>query len=630
MSSVFWFTFSDMERRLTAILAADVVGYSRLMGANESGTLAALKAIQTDFIDGKIAQHQGRIVKLTGDGMLVEFSSVVNAVSCAAEVQRGMRDRNAGVPQERRIEFRIGVNLGDVIVEGEDIFGDGVNVAARLESIAKPGGITISGSVRDHVGNRLDLAFEDMGEQALKNIERPIHVYSVSLSKPAGRDTKDAMPAREEQPERPSIAVLPFNNMSGDPEQEYFSDGITEDIITDLSKVSGLFVVARNTAFTYKGKPVKVQQVGQELGVAFILEGSVRKAGSRVRVTGQLISSRDGGHVWADRYDRDLTDIFAIQDDITHAIVEQLKVKLLPQEKKSIGQTPTDSVEAYTYYLRGRQFMQRHSKSNYQLARRMFAKAVELDPLYARAYAGIADCDSFLFLHYHLDVGIDSILATSAKALALESGLAEAHASRGLALSLGQRYEEAMAEFEQAIALDPNSFEAHYFYARACVSQGKLERAAVLFERAAENKPDDYQSLCLSIQVYRSLGRHRDGESAARRGIERAERELTLRPENSRPAYLGAAALITLGDTDRAREWTSRALAIDPDDILTQYNVVCNYSLLGEIQRAFDLLERLLPHAGHELRRGWIKQDSSLDPLRSHPRYQKVLELIGQ
>src|SRR5438874_1150733 len=563
MSSVFWFTFSDMERRLTAILAADVVGYSRLMGANETGTLAALKALQTDFIDGKIAEHQGRTVKLTGDGMLVEFPSVVSAVACAADVQRGMRDRNAGVPQERRIEFRIGVNLGDVIVEGGDIFGAGVNVAARLESIAKPGGITISGSVRDHVGNRLDLAFEDMGEQALKNIERPIHVYGVAQNKPAARDTEDAVPAQREQLERPSIAVLPFNNMSGDPEQEYFSDGITEDIITDLSKVSGLFVVARNTAFTYKGKPVKVQQVGQELGVAFILEGSVRKAGSRVRVTGQLISSRDGGHVWADRYDRDLTDIFAIQDEITHAIVEQLKVKLLPQEKKSIGQTPTDNVEAYTYYLRGRQFMQRHSKSNYQLARRMFAKAVELDPLYACAYAGIADCDSFLFLHYHLDVGIDSILATSAKALALESGLAEAHASRGLALSLGQRYEEAMAEFEQAIALDPNSFEAHYFYARACVSQGKLERAAVLFERAAENKPDDYQSLCMLIHVYRSLGRERDSKSAAQRTIERAEGELTLHPENPRPAYLGAIALVVLGETDRAREWVSRALAID-------------------------------------------------------------------
>src|SRR6266513_877552 len=383
-----------MERRLTAILAADVVGYSRLMGANETGTLAALKTLQTDFIDGKIAEHQGRIVKLTGDGMLVEFPSVVNAVACAADVQRGMRDRNAGMSQERRIEFRKGVNLGDVIVEGEDIFGDGVNVAGRLESIAPVGGITVSQSVRDHVGNRLGLTFEDMGERRLKNIERPIRVYSISLDAPPSGET---------------------------------------------------IAIARNTAFTYKGKSVEAQQVAKHLGVNFILEGSVRKAGSRVRVTGQLIDGKKGGHMWADRYDRDLTDIFAIQDEITHAIVEQLKVKLLPQEKKSIGQTPTDNVEAYTYYLRGRQFMQRHSKSNYQLARRMFAKAVELDPLYARAYAGIADCDSFLFLHYHLEAGIDSILATSAKALALDNRLAEAHASRGLALSLGQRHEDAIA-----------------------------------------------------------------------------------------------------------------------------------------------------------------------------------------
>src|SRR6266404_2715971 len=618
-----------MERRLTAILAADVVGYSRLMGTNEAGTLAALKALQTDFIDGKIAEHHGRIVKQTGDGMLVEFPSVVNAVACATEVQRGMRDRNADVPGDRRIQFRVGVNLGDVIVEGEDIFGDGVNVAARLESIAKPGGITISGSVRDHVGNRLDLAFEDMGEQTLKNIERPIRVYSVSLNSPAAQDIKDATPAREEQLERPSIAVLPFNNMSGDPEQEYFSDGITEDIITDLSKVSGLFVVARNTAFTYKGKPVKVQQVGQELGVAFILEGSVRKAGSRVRVTGQLISSKDGGHVWAKRYDRDLTDIFAIQDEITHAIVEQLKVKLLPQEKEVIGQAPTGNVEAYTYYLRGRQFLHQHSKSNYQLARRMFSKAVELDPLYARAYAGIADCDSFLVLHYHENIAIESILATSAKALALDNGLAEAHASQGLALiSLGRRHEEAMAEFEQAIALDPNLFEAHYFYARACVAGGKLEQAAALFARAAEIKPDDYQALCLLVAIYRSLGRNADMESAAQRGIERAERELSLHPENPRPAYLGASALIELGEKDRAREWVSRALAIAPDDILTQYNVACAYSLLGDIEPAFDLLERLLPNAGHELKSGWIKHDSDLDPLRNHPRYQKILEAI--
>ena len=485
LSDAVW--FAEMERRLSAIVAADVVGYSRMMGANEAGTLPeALKAARAEIVDSRIATHQGRLVKLTGDGMLVEFPSVVNAVACAAEVQRALRDRNAAVPRARRIEFRIGVSLGDVMVEGDDIYGDGVNIAVRLERFSKPGGIAISQTVRDHVGNRLDLAFEDCGEQKLKNIEKPVRVYSISLGTTLAGTTTGAAIKREERPQerRPSVAVLPFTNMSGDPEQEYFSDGITEDIITDLSKISGLFVVARNTAFTYKDKPRTVQQVGQELGVQFLLEGSVRKAGSRVRVTGQLVSTEEGDHIWAERFDRDLTDIFAIQDEITHAIVEQLKVKLLPQERNSIEQTPTDNVEAYTYYLRGRQFLHRHSKSYYHLARRMFAKAIELDPRYARAYAGIADCDSFLLLHYHVDVPIGRILANTDKALALDNRLAEAHASRGLALSIEKRFEESVTEFEQATALDRNSFEAHYLYARASFAHGNFERAATLFERA--------------------------------------------------------------------------------------------------------------------------------------------------
>ena len=496
-----------------------------------------------------------------------------------------------------------------------------------MEGIAPPGGIAVSQSVCDQVGKRLDLVFEDMGERRLKNIERPIRVYTISLDAPSTQEADGGASGTRE--EKPSIAVLPFINMSGDPEQEYFSDGITEDIITDLSKVSALSVVARNTAFTYKGKPVKVPEVAKELGVSFVLEGSVRKAGSRVRVTGQLINGKDDRHVWADRYDRDLTDIFAIQDEITHAIVEQLKVKLLPQEKKAISQAPTDNVEAYTFYLRGRQFMERSLKGYYQLARQMFAKAVELDPLYARAYAGIADCDSFLFLYYHVEgVTTDDILATSAKALALDSGLAEAHASRGLAFSLQKRYDEATAEFEQAIAFDPNSFEAHYFYGRACFVQGKLEKAAALFERVAEVKPDDYQALILSVQIYRSLGRDAEAKIAAQRGLERAESALTLHPDNPRAAYLGASALNTLGESDRAREWLSRALAIDPHDVNTQYNAACIYSKLGDIDAAFDLLERLLPHAGPDLKAGWIKHDSSLDVLRTHPRYQKILEII--
>ncbi|MGA7275459.1 MAG: adenylate/guanylate cyclase domain-containing protein [Candidatus Udaeobacter sp.] len=611
-----------MERRLTAILAADVVGYSRLMGADEAGTLATLKEIRSELIETEIAQHLGRIVKLTGDGILAEFPSVVSAVACAAEMQRGLNERAAGAPSDRRVEFRVGVNLGDVIVEGDDIYGDGVNVAVRLESIAEPGGICVSQSVRDHVGNRLDVTFEDRGEQNLKNIERPIRVYNVLL------EDLDFAEATSMKEDRPSVAVLPFNNMSGDPEQEYFSDGITEDLITDLSKISGLFVIARHTAFTYKNKPVKVQQVGQELGVTFILEGSVRKAGTRVRVTGQLIRSKDGNHVWAERFDRDLTDIFAIQDGITHAIVEQLKVKLLPQEKKSIGQVPTENIEAYTYYLRGRDFLHRRTKHYLQLARRMFANAVELDPNYAQAYAGMSACDAYLYMTYHMDVPIDGILATAAKALALDRKLAEAHASRGVALSAGQRYEEAKAEFEKAIALNADSFEAHFFYARASFAQGQIERAAPLFERASEIKPDDYQSPCLLIQIYKSLDREQDCKRVARKGIELAERELMRHPEDSRPAQLGSGALFALGETERSREWTARGMAIDPDDPVVQYNAACSYSRLGDTDAALDLLERCLPNLGHE-KVNWSKYDSELDPVRSHPRYQKIIEAVG-
>ena len=550
-----------MERRLTAIFAADVVGYSRLMGLDEAGTLSALKTHRREMADGKIAEHQGRIVKLTGDGMLVEFPSVVNAVACAADIQRRMRERNVDVPEERRIEFRIGVHLGDIIFEDNDIYGDGVNIAARIESIAKPGGVAVSGSVRDNVGNRLDLSFEDTGEQTLKNIERPIRVYNVNLfdGAPPRATSGAAQPKAEPAKEKPSIAVLPFNNMSGDPEQEYFSDGITEDIITDLSKISGLLVIARNSVFTYKGKSADVQEVSRRFNVATVLEGSVRKAGQRVRINAQLIDGKDGTHLWADRYDRDLTDIFAIQDEITHTIVDQLKVRLLPEEKKAIEQAPTENVEAYTYYLRGREFFHRGTKLNYRLARRMFAMAIELDPLYARAYAGTADCDSFLFLDYSEEVSLDDILANAAKALEIDSGLAEAHASRGLALSVGQRYEEAEREFEQAIAGNPNLFVAHYFYARSCYARGKLENAAIHWERAAEIDPNDYQSSSLLVQVYRSLGRPVEQEQAARRGLERAERELARNPENPRPAYLGANILAGLGEFDRAKEWAARS-----------------------------------------------------------------------
>jgi adenylate cyclase len=535
-----------------------------------------------------------------------------------------MQTRTASMPDDRSIQFRVGVNLGDVIVEGDDIYGDGVNVAARLEGVAAPGGIAVSQSVRDQVGNRLDLIFEDRGEQQLKNIEKPIRVYHVLLEEPES----DAMPSKKQ--EKPSIAVLPFTNMSGDPEQEYFSDGITEDIITDLSKISGLSVIARNTSFTYKGKAVKAQTVGKELGASFILEGSVRKAGARVRVTGQLVNSNDGTFIWAERFDRDLTDIFAIQDEITHAIVEQLKVKLLPQEKRSIEQAPTENVEAYTLYLRGRDFQIRYSKRYFELARRMFAKAIELDPNYARAYAGIAHCDSWLYMVYQVDVSLEGILETAAKALTLDNKLAEAHTARGVALAAARKFDEANAEFERALTLDPNSFEVHFLYARPAFMQGKIARAVELLERAAEINPAAVQPQGLLIQMYRSLGRDSETKAAARKTVELAERELVLHPEDPRPAIAGALALLELGEKDRAKEWTTRAQAIEEEDPICVYNIACVNGRLGEFDAAFDLLDRVIRSSDRQFWKDWIENDSDLDGLRNHPRYPQLVALLNE
>ena len=617
-----------MERRLSAIMAADVVGYSRLMGANEVATLTSLREHRDELIDPCIASHQGRIVKLTGDGMLVEFSSVVSAVDCAVDVQREMRVRNADVPVERRIEFRIGINLGDVIVDGDDIFGDGVNVASRIEGVAKPGGVSVSGNVRENVGNKLDLEFEDSGEQELKNIAFPVRVFNIVIGSGAARKAAGAAEPQSDA-DKPSIAVLPFNNMSDDPGQEFFSDGITEDIITDLSKVSGLFVVGRNTSFLYKGKPIQLQAVAAELGVKFILEGSVRKAGERVRVTGQLIDGATGGHVWADRYDRDLTDIFAIQDEITQSIVAQLKIKLLPEERKAITQAPTANVEAYTHYLKGRQFFHNSTKRYLGLARQMFAKAVEIDPSFARAYAGMANCDSRLAGWFGEPIPVEEIMATADKALALDPQLAEAYTARGNALGvMGERAKSKVA-FERALELDPNSFDANLFYASYWVNEGEPERSIAFYTRAIELSPDDCQAPFLLDLALRALGRTEESGRYARLGLKRAEEQLRDHPESSRPAQLGAGALASLGENERAKQWLARALAIDPDDTHLQYNAACTWTQLGEYDRAFDLLEVWTQHGGG-ISKSWFRRDPDLEPLRDQPRYQKLLELLGE
>ena len=620
----------NVERRLAAILAADVVGYSRLMEANEERTMGALRQHRREFFDPTVIKNGGRIFKTMGDGFLVEFGSVINAARCAVEIQRGMLERNAGVPEDRHIKFRIGINVGDLIVDGDDFYGDGVNMAARLEGLAGPGGIACSAVVRNQIGNKLEIEFLDQGEKTVKNIAQPVHVYFINMTEagPSRQAQSTGGAFQQAKSDKPSVAVLPFANMSNDPEQEFFSDGITEDIITDLSKVSGLFVLGRNTVFTYKGKAVDLEGIAKKLGVAYLVEGSVLKSGNRVRITAQLIEGSNGGHLWADRYDRDLSDIFAVQDEITKTIVEQLKVKLLPEEKKAIEQAPTDNVEAYTHYLRGRQFLHTATKSSLLQGRRMFARAMELDPHFALAYAGMANCDSRLHYRHGVAISADEILATTSKALALDPNLAEAHAARGTALMIGGCRTEAAAAFEQALALDSNCYEANQQYAEFCVTKGDFEPAALHYLRAMEIQPDDYQAPIFLLSVLQSLRRPEEAAKYARLAVKRAEEALRLHPESSKPAQNGAVALAFLGERERAKEWLALALEIDPDDNLAHYNAACTYSLLGEIDQAIDLLETCLQQVGSDFKL-WFKNDSDLDPIRNHPRYQKLLELAG-
>ena len=385
-----------VERRLTAILAADVAGYSRLIGADEEGTLAQLKAFRKTLVDPTIAKHRGRIVKTTGDGMLVEFASAVDAARCAVEVQRGMADENTEIPQAKRIEFRIGIHLGDIIIDDNDIFGDGVNIAARLESIAVPGGISISRAVHDQVRDRINVCFDDKGEIALKNIARPVQVFAISGAKESKTTVSPESKPALALPDKPSIAVLPFTNMSGDPEQDYFADGMVEDIITALSHFKALFVIARNSSFTYKGRAVDVKQVGRELGVRYVLEGSVRKAANRVRITGQLVDTATGAHLWADRFDGGLGDIFDLQDQVTESVVGAIAPAVEKAEIERAKRKPTESLDAYALYLRGlARFYQFANRQANDEALRLFNSAIELDPDFASAYGRAAFCYVF-------------------------------------------------------------------------------------------------------------------------------------------------------------------------------------------------------------------------------------------
>ena len=606
------------QRRLAAILAADVVGYSRLMERDEAGTLAKLKDRRGEILAPLVAHYRGRIVKVMGDGVLVEFASAVNAVECAVELQERMTAAESAESQDRRIVLRIGVNLGDVMVEGSDLYGDGINIAARIEALADPGSVFISQAVYTHVRGKVPQGFEDLGEQKLKNMSEPVGIYRVSG---ATISSEGATLSRAAHASKPSVAVLPFTNMSGDPEQEYLSDGITEDIITDLSKVSTLNVLSRNTTFAFKGKSVDTAQLVMKLKAGYVVEGSVRKADGRVRITAQLIDASTDSHVWAERYDRKLTDIFALQDEISQAIVAALRIRLLPDEKKAIENRSTHNAEAYQFYLLGRHYVGLHSTRSLETALQFGRRALEIDPHYARAFALVGVCQSFL---NRMGKSEEPGLLASESALLLDPTLAEAHAVKGRVLALAGRVEEALVAHEESLRLEPDSHDVRHNYALTCMILGRHGPAIEHFERAAQLQEADYFSLSLAAQCYEALGQLDRAKDVARRALERVEREIALRPDNGNAVEHGAGLLAYLGEKERAKEWASRALIMEPDDPLGHYNVACALARLGESGRALDLLESCVPKMSPEFI-AWIKPDTDLISLRDHPRFQTLI-----
>ena len=549
-----------VDRRLAAILAADVVGYSRLMGADEEGTLVALKAIRRELSDPKIAEHRGRIVKTTGDGLLVEFQSVVDATRCAVAWQMAMGKRNAAVPEGKRIEFRIGVNLGDIIIDQNDIFGDGVNVAARLEALADPGGICLGGSAHEQVRDKLDLAFEDMGERQVKNIARPVRVYRVRI---AAVDSIPKLEATLALPDKPSIAVLPFTNMSNDPEQEFFADGIAEDIITALSRYPSLFVIARNSCFSYKGQSPDVRQVGRELGVRYVLEGSLRKSGNRIRVTAQLIEAETGNNVWAERYDRDLADIFAVQDEISEAVTIAIAPAIADAEQQRAMRKPPGSLDAWTAYQRGLWHLGKATREHHALAEKFFQQAIDLDPNFAGGYRGLADARGFVFRSdqtFNLAEGLNSREMLARRAVELDSADAEAHSALAHVLAGRGDYQGGLVEARQALAITPNLSIAHGALGFVLTFSGQPKEGLASLETAIRLDPHGSQVAVKMNQV--AIAQYYSGNYDA--AVETARRTIRSYPDYPLTYRWLAAALGQLGRTEEAREALEKAIAVAP------------------------------------------------------------------
>jgi adenylate cyclase len=583
-------TEERINRRLPAVLAADVVGYSRLMGGDEAGTLAALKRHREAVFDPAVAAHNGRIVKLIGDGVIAEFGSVVDAVNCALSVQRS----NAAAPDQGAsqpvIVLRIGINLGDVIIEGDDIYGDGVNIAARLEPLAEPGGVCVSSIVNESVGNRIDVRFQDGGDISVKNIDRPIRVWKwhPSATAPAA--------ARSNAAETPdvataSIAVLPFTNMSGDPEQEYFSDGISEDIITDLSKIAGLMVIARNSSFTFKGRSVDVRAIGRDLGVRSVLEGSIRRAANRVRITAQLIDAATGARLWADRYDRDLTDIFEVQDDVTRRIVDALKVTLSPAENARLANTGTTNIESYNCFLRGREllFGSTKNRETFEQSKTSLMRAIEFDPNYAQAYAGLGFAYTLDYQNRWSDDPDGSLpLAKHYAEQAIEKDPKEP-ISRVVAAMVASRerdLDRATSEAQIALSLNPNYALAYNVLGGIRSYSGQPLEAIPMLERAMRLDPaHSEQYLHFLGMAYLLAGKDETAATLFRERI-----VLVPRTDFSRAPL--ASALGHLGEVDEARRIWRELMEINPKYSFSEHFGRLPFQRQEDVQRIVDGLAK--------------------------------------
>jgi adenylate cyclase len=569
-----------VKRRLAAILAADVAGYSRLTGADEEGTIARLKTLRRELIDPTIDTHGGRVVKTTGDGILIEFGSVVDAVRCAVEVQRCMASRNGDISPDKRIDFRVGIHLGDVVVEGDDLLGDGVNVAARLEGIAEPGGICVSEDAYRHARDKVAATFSDIGEQQLKNIARPIRAYRVVVSD----DQRSKVASPLSLPDKPSIAVLPFKNMSGDAEQEYFADGMVEEIITALSRFRHLFVIARNSSFTYKGRAVDVKQVGRELGVRYVLEGSVRKAASKVRITGQLIDSSTGTHLWADRFDGSLEDIFDLQDQVTASVVGAIAPKLEQAEIERAKRKPTESLDAYDHYLRGMACYYQWTRAGYNEALRLFYRAIELDPDFASAYGMAAFCYGMLKTRgWMTDRAKETVETSSLAWRAVELGKddAVALAAAGFALAFVVHDLDAGAGFiNRALVLDPNLAAAWARSGWIKIWLGEPDIAIEHLARAMRQSPlDPLMPNMRATTAYAHFFAGRYHEACLW-----AELVLRERPGSLNALHIAVAGNVLAGRPEQAQNALARLRELDP--------ALCVSNLkdrLGPYRRAEDL-----------------------------------------